>query len=504
MAEDAQARALAGTVVDKLAGIEESFRVAKLTLLAKEAELFKPLFEKRARITQAIPRFWATVLSAENELSDVIGTEELDLLKSCLDLRIDRGDDPRDFVLTLKFARNSYLADDCLVLQKAFKFDGGALRSVPVAIKWKQGKDIVDSASKQDRLSFFSLFGFTHSHEFAEPDGEADYDEEEDAERLAALRLEDLAIQLAEEVFPHALSYFTDALAPDEEEDKKPTTGSSTPGMVPESMTTSFLDLQQLHQQSAHPASISPGKESAGAWKGAALAQNAAAVEHYAAAHSSPALSGYLMKHREESSTAFGDRLMITNLQAQMLMFLISSHRFKDVLEIGTFTGFSALCFAEAGAEKILTLESDEQHASFAKLAIHAAGKSDVIRVLRGDAHALLRDKQQVGGRDQYDFIFIDAEKSGYQDYLVQILERKLLKAHGLIVCDNTLRRGAVAIAGLPTRSPAQSLEDKRKGDAFDADVEAIRRFNTFIAGHVQLSSVLLPIFDGLTLIRYR
>ncbi|ORY76695.1 S-adenosyl-L-methionine-dependent methyltransferase, partial [Protomyces lactucae-debilis] len=226
------------------------------------------------------------------------------------------------------------------------------------------------------------------------------------------------------------------------------------------------------------------------------------AIEHYAAAHSSPALPAYLLRHRDESAAAFGERLMISNLQAQLIMFLIQSHGFKNVLEIGTFTGFSALCFAEAGADSVLTLEFDERHASFAKLAIHAAGKSDVVRVLRGDAHALLRDKQQVGGKEQYDFVFIDAEKQGYQDYLTQILTRKLLKPNGLIVCDNTLRRGAVVLSGPPSRSPAESPEEKRRAESFEQDVNAIKTFNTFVAQHPQLSSILLPVFDGMSLIR--
>ena len=463
MTQDDKIKEVAGNVVEALAGIEESFRLAKLELLKNEAALLQPLYAKRSKLTSAIPRFWSTVLSIEDELLPYIKEQEADLLKSCYDLKIERMADPRDFTLSMSFSKNAYLETSSLNLTKHFKFEGGRLTSNVVKLDWKAGKSIIQSAQDENRLSFFSLLAFTGTEEeWNDPD-------EEDPQLI----LEDMAMLLADEIYPHALSYFTDALAPDTE------SGTSTPL---ESMSHSFLDAQAATTTTT-----------TGQGKNSHLTENFGVIEAYAERKSSQ-LPQYILSHREESINAFNEVKMITTNEAQFLHFLVSMHRNPKVLEIGCFTGFSALVMADAGAV-VTTLELDPELSSFAKLAIHKAGKS--VDVITGDAH-----KTILTLKETYDIIFIDAEKEGYCEYLRQIKARKLLSKGGLIIADNTLRRGQVAMEFPGRHKVTESPALRSTNDEFEAGVIAIREFNDMVAADSSLSTVVVPCWDGVTLIK--
>lgn len=488
--QDQKVKEIASNVVDSLAKIEESFRLAKLELLKQESALFRPLYQKREKLTSAIPRFWSTVLSIEDELAPFIKEPEADLLKSCQLLRVERLDDPRDFSLTMRFSENVYLEDKEVV--KNFKFDGGRLTSKDIKLQWKQGKDLVSKAAAEDRLSFFSLFSFVGTRE----DEDTDMDDEDDPQLI----MEDMAMLLADEVYPHALSYFTDALAPPDTPAESPflgarSSGVNTPYMALESMTTSFLDQQELTAKSPQTVDVSSGKSQY-------LSKNKSQVEQYAAGISSP-LPAFLSKHRQESIDAFNEVKMVTVNEAQFLMFLVRSLGTKSVLEIGCFTGFSAMCMAHAGASDIVTLEIDAELGSFAKLGIHSAGLNESIRVVVGDAHTSIVDRNVVQG--PFDLIFIDAEKPGYIAYLTTILQKKLLAPRGIIIADNTLRRGCVAESTLPARHyTSETTEQKLLNDDFEAGVIAIKAFNEFVKSREELEQVLVPVYDGITLMRYK
>lgn len=510
MSTEIEVKKLASNVVDTLAGIEESFRLAKLELLRKEAELFRPLYAKREKITSAIPRFWSTVLSIEDELEPYIKEGEADLLKSCSKFSIERSSqDPRNFTMSIHFTENAYLEATSCSLVKQFKFDGGRLTSDVVTINWKQAKDLVKIAASESRLSFFSLFSFVGMPE-DEVEGAMDVDDEE--EENEQLVLEDMAMLLADEVYPHALSYFTDALAPPETPAESPHlkamqngnekahSGTETPYLALESMTTSFLDQQEVKGNTTH---LGDPKVDVVGGKNHHLGKNSKAIEQYAESKSLQ-FSDRLKRHREESIEAFNELKMITINEAQFLHFLISSLKVEKVLEIGCFTGYSALVFAHAGAKEIITCEIDPELASFAKLGIHEAGFADTIRVVVGDAHEKIKDRQTVQG--PFDLIFIDAEKEGYQDYLLTILDRNLLRKNGgLIIADNTLRRGAVASMEFPERHRVlESPLEKKRNDEFESGVQAIRQFNDFVHSRADLETVLVPCWDGLSLIRYK
>ncbi|CCG82052.1 putative O-methyltransferase [Taphrina deformans PYCC 5710] len=496
--KDVEVKQIATNVVDSLAAIEESFRLAKLELLKKENELFKPLYAKREKLTSAVPHFWSTVLSVEDELLDFIKEAEADLLKSCTSFRVQKlDDDPRNFTISMSFSRNAYLENTSCNFIKNFKFDGGRLTSRAVALDWRDGKNLVQRAAEQDRLSFFSLFSFVGMA--AEVD-EMDIDEDD-----PQLILEDMAMLLVDEVYPHALSYFTDALLPPQTPAESPhigaidTSGAETPSMALESMTTSFLDAQERVSASK---SMEDGVP-IGAGKSHKLSSASQAIEPYAR-DVSTALPDFLAQHRRESIESFNELKMVSENEAQFLLFLASYGHVKRVLEIGCFTGYSAMIFAHAGAEEVVTMEIDPELASFAKLGIHRAGLSEAVKVVVGDAHKTILDKQSVQGK--FDLIFIDAEKSGYLDYIKVILERDLLsRERGIIVADNTLRRGCVATLEMPVRHhTAESHAEKMKNDEFESGVHDIRRFNDFVKNSDVLESVLMPAWDGCTLLRYK
>lgn len=499
--KDEQVKKFASNVVDSLAGIEESFRLAKLQLLKKESELFRPLYDKREKITSAIPHFWSIVLSIEDELAPFIQEAEADLLKSCTLLRIERLADPRSFTLTMSFSRNEYLENSSCEMVKHFTFGPGRLLSKVVKLDWKTGKDLIKAAAAQDRLSFFHLFSFVGTSDDPE-EQEHDDEEEEDPQLI----LEDIAILLADEVYPHALSYFTDALAPPETPVESPminpsnknnttASGSETPYMALESMTSSFLDQQAAKTTDIIMPNVTNGKSQY-------LSKGKDIIEKYAATVSLN-LPDSLARHRQESIDAFNETKMITVSQAQLLYFLASSLNVKSVLEIGCFTGYSAMMFAHAGATTVITTELDPELASFAKLAVHAAGFSDVVRVVVGDAHVSIADSKIV--QEPFDLIFIDAEKQGYSAYLKTIMEQGLLKKDGLIIADNTLRRGIVATNELPIRHHAtETRQQKERNDGFETDVKAVQEFNQMVKDHKELESVLVPVYDGFMLIRYK
>jgi caffeoyl-CoA O-methyltransferase len=206
------------------------------------------------------------------------------------------------------------------------------------------------------------------------------------------------------------------------------------------------------------------------------------AVEAYAAAHStrlSPALEDVANSTRAFSRVHM---MMVDATEARLLALLVAVAGARRILEVGTFTGFSALAMAEALPPdgRIVTLEVDPAHAAKAHEHIAAAGASDRVEVRVGPALDSLRDLD-----GPFDMAFIDADKPGYPDYYEAVLP--LVRPGGLIVADNVLRSGQV-LDGLAT----------------DAGIVAMRRFNERVATDPRVECVMLTIRDGVTLIRRR
>ena len=163
------------------------------------------------------------------------------------------------------------------------------------------------------------------------------------------------------------------------------------------------------------------------------------------------------------------------------LGLLISMLGARRVIEVGTFTGYSALAMAEKlpdGGE-LITLDRNPDTQAIGKRFWDRSPHGVKIRALAGDANALL---DTLPG--PFDFAFIDADKAGYLGYLQKILPK--LSANALVVADNCLWSGRVL-----EKNP-------------DADTTAIQRFNRWAIENESLQTVLVPIRDGLMLIRRR
>ncbi len=171
--------------------------------------------------------------------------------------------------------------------------------------------------------------------------------------------------------------------------------------------------------------------------------------------------------------------MQISLEQAAFLRFLIQVSGARDILEIGTFTGYSSLAMATALPENgsIIALDVSDEWTAIARRYWKKGGVEDRIDLRIGPATDSLRAMAE---EPTFDLAFIDADKTGYPDYLELVIPR--LNSGGVIVADNTLRRGRVA-------DPDQAGES----------IDAVRRFNASAAADPRLDTQVLPLFDGLT-----
>ncbi|MEO6956708.1 MAG: class I SAM-dependent methyltransferase [Antricoccus sp.] len=185
------------------------------------------------------------------------------------------------------------------------------------------------------------------------------------------------------------------------------------------------------------------------------------------------------------ATTGLEQEMLSGHVEGQLLKMLVGLARAKKVLEIGMFTGYSTLAIAEAlpADGRIIACEVDPEVAAFAKQQFARSPEGAKIDVRIGPALATLSELAQSSA--VFDFVFIDADKSGYLDYLSTILETDLLAAGALICVDNTLLQG----------QPWSALEPTPNG-------AAIAAFNQAVADDPRVEQVLVPLRDGLTLIR--
>lgn len=189
----------------------------------------------------------------------------------------------------------------------------------------------------------------------------------------------------------------------------------------------------------------------------------------------------------EESRRAGLPEIQVSANQGKLLHILAAASGARRVLEIGTLGGYSTIWLARALPRDgvLISLELREHHAGVARRNIERAGLSGRVEVRVGDARERLAELAGQGG--VFDLIFIDADKTGYPEYLEWSL--RLSRPGTLILADNVIRGGAVL-------------------DAEDEVSRAVRRFNRVLAEDPRLSAVILPILrervDGLAIARVR
>ncbi len=183
---------------------------------------------------------------------------------------------------------------------------------------------------------------------------------------------------------------------------------------------------------------------------------------------------------------ALEQEMLSGHLEGQFLKMLVSISGTKQALEIGMFTGYSALAIAEALPPdgRLVACEVDSYAAQFAQRCFDKSPHGEKIQVKVAPAMETLRNLVEAG--DSFDLAFIDADKGGYIDYVNLLIETSLLAPNGFICVDNTLMQGQ------------PYLDEQQR----TANGIAIARFNSFITKDHRIEQVMLPIRDGLTLIR--
>ena len=190
---------------------------------------------------------------------------------------------------------------------------------------------------------------------------------------------------------------------------------------------------------------------------------------------------------REETGKLENAQMQISPEQGQFMTLFVAAMGAKTALEIGTFTGYSALCIAEGLPDdgELIACDIDEEWPSFGKRYWAEAGVGHKVEFRAGPASDTLSALIAEGREGDFDFVFIDADKRGLEDYYEKSL--RLVRPGGVIAVDNTLWSGKVA-------DPSVS----------DEATKSIRGFNARVIDDQRVSLSLVPIGDGLTLLRKR
>ncbi|HET6655824.1 MAG TPA: class I SAM-dependent methyltransferase [Gammaproteobacteria bacterium] len=196
---------------------------------------------------------------------------------------------------------------------------------------------------------------------------------------------------------------------------------------------------------------------------------------------------GVLRRLREETGRLQNSNMQISPEQGRLLALLVQVMGARRCIEIGVFTGYSSLSVAMAlpADGRIVACDVSEEYTDVARRYWREAGVEDKIDLRLAPALTTLDDMIDADEDRQYDFAFIDADKTHYGNYYERVL--KLLRPDGLIAIDNTLWSGRVI-------DPSNE----------DEDTIAIREFNDKLYADERIDLSLVPIGDGLTLARKR
>ena len=203
-------------------------------------------------------------------------------------------------------------------------------------------------------------------------------------------------------------------------------------------------------------------------------------IEKYILDHSDPEGDYLYRLYRATNIHLLHGRMASGHLQGRVLKMLVRMIRPKNILEIGTFSGYSAICLAEGLEEggMVYTFEINDEQEDFTRPWIEQSAVADKIRFIIGDA---MTEAPKLGV--EFDMAFVDGDKRTYMESYEMVLS--LLRPGGFILADNTLWDGHVV------------------DHAYDNDKQThgIEAFNDFVARDPRVERVMLPLRDGLTLI---
>lgn len=204
------------------------------------------------------------------------------------------------------------------------------------------------------------------------------------------------------------------------------------------------------------------------------------AIEEYLEQHTTPMDEVLHELYRETHLHAMNPRMASGPVQGRFLQFLCQLMQPKKVLEIGTFTGFATICMARGMASDglLTTIEANEEYEGIIRKYLAKAAVADRVRLIIGDAKEVIPTLE--GG---FDLVFIDADKISYPSYYDLVIEK--LNPGGVILADNVLWEGKVLNVGTKER-----------------DTKAIQAFNDKVQNDPRVENVLLPLRDGLMMVR--
>ena len=185
--------------------------------------------------------------------------------------------------------------------------------------------------------------------------------------------------------------------------------------------------------------------------------------------------------NRETHLKVVSPRMLSGHLQGRFLSLISKLHQPNLILEIGTYTGYSALCLAEGLKEngKLISIDVNEETSGFAKSFIQQTNIASKIELVVADAKIYIKTIDQ-----PIDLVFIDADKKNYLHYYQLVLDK--MPSGALIIADNVLWSGKITMPE----------------DEMDKETLALHQFNQFVQQDERVENVLLPIRDGLMMVR--
>ncbi|WP_299201538.1 O-methyltransferase [Brumimicrobium sp.] len=204
-------------------------------------------------------------------------------------------------------------------------------------------------------------------------------------------------------------------------------------------------------------------------------------LDDYVNAHTSPESEVLSDLNRQTHIKVLQPRMLSGHLQGRTLSLFSKMMQPKRILEIGTYTGYSAICLAEGLKEEgqLITIDLNYELEEMVKEYVNKAGFSNQIEMKVGDAMEIIPTLDK-----NFDLVFIDADKSNYSNYYDLLIDD--LPSGAIIIADNVLWSGKV-------------IQATKKNDV---DTEALKIFNKKIQDDHRVENVLLPIRDGLMVIR--
>ena len=202
-------------------------------------------------------------------------------------------------------------------------------------------------------------------------------------------------------------------------------------------------------------------------------------LRRYAELHTTAESDLLKQINRDTHANVMMPRMLSGHLQGRVIAMISHIIQPKRILEIGTFTGYSAICLAEGLHEdgKLVTIDSNEELEQKVRKYFDEAGFSSKIDYRIGDATKIIPSLQET-----FDLVFIDADKENYSRYFDLVIDK--VRPNGIILADNVLWSGKVLNAKL------------------DSDTRAIVEFNKKVQHDARVENVLLPLRDGILMIR--